>query len=328
MILVLSNEAYEQGTDPVLSWLLHYRVPFVKVSLHDLVTSKVRYHVDLKTRDIIINGQSVKDSITTIWHRRFLGAANAMVFSAGGNTDQLNFEIRTELHDLVGYLELLFRHKTWLTAFQGIKVNKLAVMDLASQSGLRVPHTRVINNRAEALAFYHELHGQLISKPIADVRGSYQQGDSTYVVLTKALDAPDITGLPEYFFPSLFQEKVAVDFEIRVFYLAGRFFATGMLFSGAERNVDKKLDSTSEQIHYVPYQLPAAVEQQLTQLMHTLELNTGCIDLLRTQEGEYVFIEVNPVGQYLAESTYCNYTLEKEIAEWLINQEMLCASSE
>ncbi|MBO2013095.1 hypothetical protein [Hymenobacter negativus] len=328
MILVLSNEAYEQGTDPVLSWLLHYQVPFVKVSLHDLVTSKVRYHVDLKTRDIFINGQSVKHSITTIWHRRFLGAANAMSFAAGTNTDQLNFEIRTELHDLVSYLELLFRDKTWLTAFNRIKVNKLEVMDLASQAGLKVPHTRIINNRDEVLAFYHELGGHLISKPIADVRGSYQQGDSTHVVLTTNLDAGRIAALPEHFFPSLFQEKVAVDFEVRVFYLDGRFFATGTLFSGTERNVDKKLDSGSERVHYVPYQLPAVVEEQLTQLMRTLELNTGSIDLLRTVAGEYVFIEVNPVGQYLAESTYCHYALEKEIAEWLINQEISCASLE
>ncbi|GGF03799.1 hypothetical protein [Hymenobacter cavernae] len=322
MILVLSYDAYEQGTDPVISWLLHYEVPFVKVSLHDLINHRASYHIDLKNRDVVINGLSVRDTITTIWHRRFLGAGRTLSFPVGSHAEQLGFEIRTELQDLVSYLELLFRDKTWLTAFHQIKINKLELLDVASQCGLRVPHTQIINNRHDLLAFYLLLDGQLISKPIADVRGSYCHDDgSTYVLLTTTIDAARIAALPEHFFPSLFQEKVAVEFEIRVFYLDGRFFPTAMLLSGPERHIDKKLDSASERVHYVPYQLPPEIEEQLTRLMHSIGLNTGSIDLLKTLGGEYVFIEVNPVGQYLAESVFCHYALDKEIAEWLINHE-------
>jgi hypothetical protein len=32
-------------------------------------------------------------------------------------------------------------------------------------------------------------------------------------------------------------------------------------------------------------------------------------------------LEVNPVGQYSAESERCNYKIEKSIAEWLIKQD-------
>jgi hypothetical protein len=321
MILVLSYDSYEQGTDPVIHWLLHYQVPFVKVSLNDLLYNKVSYYVDLKNRDVVINGLSVKHAVSTIWHRRFLGSANKLDYPSGPHTDQLNFEIRTEICDLVGYLELLFQDKKWLTAFHKIKVNKLELLDVASSCGLRVPHTLVINNRHDLHNFYHQLDGQLISKPIADVRNAYQQEGSTFVILTNSIDEAHIAALPEYFFPSLFQEKVIVDFEIRVFYLDGRFFATAMLSSNPERSVDKKLDSTADYTHYVPYQLPPVTEQRLDTFMRAIGLNTGSIDLLKTPAGEYVFIEVNPVGQYLAESTFCNYSLEKEIAEWLINTE-------
>ncbi len=321
MILVLSYDTYEQGTDPVISWLLHYQVPFIKVSLADLLYGKVRYYVDLPNRDVVIDGLSVKQAVTTIWHRRFAGAANRLDFPAGPYQDQLAFEVRTEITDLLGYLEMLFHDKKWLTAFQQIKVNKLELLDVASRCGLRVPHTRVLNNRHDLLAFYHQLDAQLISKPIADVRGSYQHEDCTYVMLTNCIDEARIAALPEHFFPSLFQEKVAVDFEIRVFYLDGRFFATAMLTGSAERSVDKKLDSTARHTHYVPYQVPPAVEKRLDLLMRTIGLNTGSIDLLRTADGEHVFIEVNPVGQYLAESTFCNYAIEQEIAQWLINSD-------
>ena len=195
MILVLSYDTYEQGTDPVISWLLHYQVPFIKVSLADLLYGKVRYYVDLPNRDVVIDGLSVKQAITTIWHRRFAGAANRLDFPAGSYQDQLAFEVRTEITDLLGYLELLFRDKKWLTAFQQIKVNKLELLDVASRCGLRVPHTQVLNNRHDLLAFYHQLDAQLISKPIADVRGSYPHEDCTYVMLTNCIDEARIAAV-------------------------------------------------------------------------------------------------------------------------------------
>lgn len=319
MILILGYDAYEQGTDPVITWLLHYGVPFVKVSLTDLLYHKVGYYVDVENRDVVLNGQSLKHTISTIWHRRFLGAAAGLTYPAGPHTEQLTFEVRTEVRDLVDYLHVLLKEKTWLTAFDKLKVNKLELLDVARQCGLRVPQTRVINNRRDASQFYHQLGGQVVSKPIADVRSSYQQDDCTYVVLTNSLDAARLAALPEYFFPTLFQERVVIDFEIRVFYLAGRFFATAMLTNRTERSVDKKLDNATAHAHYVPYQLPAALEQQLDALMRTIGLNTGSFDLLKTPQGEYVFLEVNPVGQYLAESNRCNYGLEREIAQWLTN---------
>lgn len=320
MILVLGYEDYEQGTDPVISWLLHYQVPFMKVSLTDLLNHRVRYVVDLPNRDVLIDGLSVKNLVTTIWHRRFVGAANRLVYPSGPHTDQLTFEVRTEVRDLVDYLELLFRDKTWLTPFHRIKVNKLELLDMASSCGLRVPHTQVLNNRRDLRAFYRQLNGQLISKPIADVRKSYQHEGCTSVVLTTAIDEERIAALPATFFPSLFQEKIDIDLEIRVFYLDGRFFATAILNS-AQRSIDKKLDGTAAHVHHVPYRLPTALAESLDTLMRTIGLNTGSLDLIRTVQGEYVFIEVNPVGQYLGESTLCNYALEKEIADWLIKQE-------
>ena len=38
MIVVLSYDFYEQGTDPVIDWLLFYNAPFVKVTYQDLIS--------------------------------------------------------------------------------------------------------------------------------------------------------------------------------------------------------------------------------------------------------------------------------------------------
>jgi D-alanine-D-alanine ligase-like ATP-grasp enzyme len=53
--------------------------------------------------------------------------------------------------------------------------------------------------------------------------------------------------------------------------------------------------------------------------MDNFNLNTGSIDIIKDNNGEYIFLEVNPVGQFGMTSIPCNFYLEKKIAEYLIS---------
>ena len=66
------------------------------------------------------------------------------------------------------------------------------------------------------------------------------------------------------------------------------------------------------------YALPKEIENKIGKLMDSLNLNCGSIDIIYTTKKEYVFLEVNPVGQFGMVSTPCNYALEKQIAKTLI----------
>ena len=48
--------------------------------------------------------------------------------------------------------------------------------------------------------------------------------------------------------------------------------------------------------------------------MKLADLDTGSIDMMYSTDGEYYFLEVNPVGQFGMVSYPCNYYIEKEIA--------------
>ena len=47
-----------------------------------------------------------------------------------------------------------------------------------------------------------------------------------------------------------------------------------------------------------PHALPAPVAENLSRLMQELRLDYGRADFLLTAEGEYVFLEVNPNGEW------------------------------
>ena len=53
--------------------------------------------------------------------------------------------------------------------------------------------------------------------------------------------------------------------------------------------------------------------------MKKSNLDTGSIDIVVTKKEEYVFLEVNPVGQFGWVSSNCNYYLEEKVANYLMN---------
>ena len=54
--------------------------------------------------------------------------------------------------------------------------------------------------------------------------------------------------------------------------------------------------------------------------MYKLELNSGSIDLILDKKNRFVFLEINPIGQFGMTSFPCNYSIEKEIAKYLCNE--------
>ena len=52
--------------------------------------------------------------------------------------------------------------------------------------------------------------------------------------------------------------------------------------------------------------------------MNKLDLISGSLDFILDIEGDFVFLEVNPVGQFGMVDFPCNYGLHRKIAEYLI----------
>ena len=65
--------------------------------------------------------------------------------------------------------------------------------------------------------------------------------------------------------------------------------------------------------------LPNEVSQQLIRLLRSLHLHYGCIDLTQQPDGTYVFLEVNPAGQFLFIEPDTFQPLSYAFAELLLN---------
>lgn len=205
-----------------------------------------------------------------------------------------------------------------LSPFSTIKVNKLVVLEKAKKVGLNVPQTAVLTS-LEDLLILKQAWRRVITKSIDD--GLRVQTDKFFVGGQKTEEVTDecIVQMPPYFFPSLFQELVEKEYELRVFFFNGNFKSIAIFSQSSELSrIDSRSQDGNSRVRKVPYELPVSIEDKLRLLMKELSLNYGSIDLIVGADNVCYFLEVNPFGQLGFLSTAGNYHIEKQIAEFLI----------
>ena len=175
--------------------------------------------------------------------------------------------------------------------------NKLRQLRIAREAGLRIPRTLNTNDPARVREFFDELGGAMVAKLLKPL--SISMNAAPYFVYTSEVRQEDVNdaGLLRHC-PMVFQEKIEKDCEFRIAYVNGDFFTGSIDARNSERGqVDWRLSSPGECI-WTRGEIPNDVASALTDLMSRLGLVYGAIDLIRTPEGEHVFLEVNPGGEW------------------------------
>ena len=321
MILVLGSQNYEQGTNPVLDWLIYHKADFVKLTIHSLFSDKKQLRAEVNDQKIYYQNICLNDHVRVIWYRHFLDSRNSIIDKSTLNGYQINRELCSEIMFFTDFVYESLKDKKWLSPYPSIQVNKLTMLRRACDVGLKVPETRILNSRKDALKFLYKQNsgGHLIIKQFSDrSRSYYRMGNLTYFSYAKALCREEIQKLDDFFFPTLFQQKVDTEYEIRVFYLDKQFFSSAILSESGYSVDDRKKITGQPGVHVVKYNLPQPIEAQLIKLMDASKLIIGAIDLIKSKNGHYYFLEVNPIGQYLYESEKCNFHIAEHIAEYLM----------
>lgn len=98
--------------------------------------------------------------------------------------------------------------------------------------------------------------------------------------------------------PCFFQHYVPKDYELRVTVIGDRVFAA-KIHSQDDPRTEVDFRDYSAEILYEAEALPTQIEQRCIDFVHSYDMTYGALDLIVTPDGEYVFLENNPVGQFL-----------------------------
>jgi hypothetical protein len=174
---------------------------------------------------------------------------------------------------------------------------KLPQLTLARSLGLEVPETLVTSDPDELLAFYRRFDGKIVTKTTAvGVDAFVKDGFSGYTRELRPRDLPFLHDIA--LCPVTAQAYVEKKLELRVTIVGEQLFAVEIHSQATRRTRIDWRNYDDRHLTYRVHTLPAGVAAACVALRTSLGLLYAAIDLVLTPDGRYVFLEVNPNGQY------------------------------
>ncbi len=319
MILILSVN-YDQTTSHVINWLLYNNIQFTRINEGDLMDAEINLSNNLLMLHLI-NGTTCKlNELTKYWYRRghliftnrLLIGENDIVLKINNHKNDNNKDIAKFIHS---YLQT---HINSVGSCIDNSLNKLTELTVAKKIGILIPDTLITTCKQSALNFINT-HKNIITKPIKRSL-NLKIDDANFYWNTIIVAREDIEQYPETFSPIKLQSYIDKAFELRVFYLEGVFYASAIFSQNDEQTkIDFRNYNDFNPNRVIPYNLPKEQRIKFKKLMQELNLKSGSLDIVVTKSGDYVFLEVNPIGQFSQVSKPCNYYLEKQMAMCLAN---------
>ncbi|WP_425656638.1 grasp-with-spasm system ATP-grasp peptide maturase [Tenacibaculum ascidiaceicola] len=319
MILILSIEQDESTID-IIRWLSYLKEDFILLNNNELINSLT---VNINTSEVFITTKDATvnfNEITSVWYRRGNFKLDDCIEMKDFIGDKITEFYNEEKKDLFEYLHFLLNQKPSINNYNFKKVNKLIVLTLAKQLGLCIPKTTITNQKK---VLREELKNKLlITKPINDPMSLY--GDTYWLpTYTTSINTEKADLFDDTFGISLFQENIKKTLEIRSYFLDGEFYSMAIFSQLDEQTkTDFRCYNNQKPNRTIPFNLPSDIEIKLKALAEKLNLTSCSFDLIYTPSKQYVFLEVNPIGQFGMVSYPCNYYLEEKIAYKLKNYDI------
>jgi glutathione synthase/RimK-type ligase-like ATP-grasp enzyme len=222
--------------------------------------------------------------IDVIWWRRF--GSHQRIESDGLDQAHRSLIDNDCAGALAGSLHNLFRG-WWVSSPKATiyASNKLHQLAAASRCGWRIPDTVVTQSPSVVQNFYARHGGRVIIKPVAGTPGP--------LLFTQYLREEHFSCIDSICAsPAMYQEYIPGSRHIRLNCFGSQSYA-GLIDSP---HLDWRPDLN---VPISTWTVPSSIHAAVRTVLDRLGLEMGIIDIKETPNGDYVWLEVNPQGQFL-----------------------------
>ena len=298
MIFIITSKD-DLTADYFILKLIERKIPYFRFNTEDMPSS---VEVSISFPDGIsnlINDNGVAlnlNAVSGVWYRR---PKKSII-----NPDldlELQEYVREDSWFLVhGLCEMIPDSARWVSRPEIIRraENKIYQLKIAHSCGLSIPDTVIGNSpqRLEMLPLGEELKmGNYIAKPIRN--GKYYVRGETKIFFT-SIFPQDWQQDELRVWPIIAQKKVQKRRDVRVTVFGSNVFSVAIDTTSLSDEIKLDWRRAIDQVSYDVISLPQEIENRLINLLDKMGLAFGAIDLIETPDGNYVFLEVNPNGQW------------------------------
>ncbi len=233
--------------------------------------------------------------------------------------------IKEEYRQFLLSFYILNRNKRWVNGYQNvISANqKMPNLVLASDLGLRTPKTIITNNSDEAEKFCSENNWNVIVKPFKFIE--FENRNNLYYAFANKINETEFHKFKNNIAlaPTMLQEYIEKDIELRVTIIGDKVFAVAI---NSQTNDISKNDwriIDPSKIEHSEFTLPKEIEEKLILFNQFYGLDYSGIDLIIDKQGDFVFLECNPEGEWYWLEEILALPMAKTFAELLNSYQIL-----
>ena len=318
MLLVITNKD-DLTSDYLILRLRERGIPYVRINTEDFTRAfSIELTADSRNSSANIVDRYASRRIDTkdvsgVYFRRPIPP----VFQELRDTDQ-EFAVRESLEAL----RSLWRHideSRWLNHPRRIQTssNKYEQLSIARSLGFRIPRTLITDEPSAIREFYDACEGRVIIKA---VKHGYVSGNgSARLAFTSELNEVIINKLDS--FAHIPVERVNKRCDVRVTVVGATVFSTAIFSQQQEgTRLDwRRMDLLDVELVHTPIKLPETLADQCRVLTGHFGLNFSAIDLVLEPDGNYVFLEMNPNGQWAWLEQRVGYPIRDAIIDFLLS---------
>ncbi|MET7426369.1 MvdC/MvdD family ATP grasp protein [Dactylosporangium sp. NPDC005555] len=235
------------------------------------------------------------DGLTCVWHRRPSAPVPPHTVTDPDTRAHLAAEVRTYLDGM--WRGLRCRQVPATRDVIDRADRKSFHLAVAAGLGFALPPTLITADPDRFLDFYDAHDGKIITKPLH--RSPRGTEDAPLGRFTEPVGNRDLAHVGALrLAPMIVQAYVPKRVEVRVTVVGGAVFAAEIHSQAtAHTRYDwRRYDHANTPLKVHP--LPRDVTERCRALVAALGLSFGAVDLILTPEGRYVFLEINPNGQF------------------------------
>jgi len=191
---------------------------------------------------------------------------------------------------------------------------KIYQLNLAQKLGFLIPDTCITNDPSKAKQFI-SLHGkeQVIYKPFSGTEETWRE--------TRLLKEEEHALIESVkYSPVIFQEYVEAEADLRITIIGKEIFTAAIYTNHTSYKVDFRMVMSEATME--AYELPLEIKNLLLKLMDRLGLVYGAIDMRLRPNGDYIFLEINPSGQWLFVEEGTSLPITKTFSELMIQKDL------
>lgn len=285
-------------------------IKYLRINSDDILSYSIQYTINQKLMISFEDTDYCLSRIKSIYFRRA-----PTIFPSSIEPCNDNF-INRERREFFEGLYLNLKAK-WINPIFNtyIAERKIYQLQVASNLGLKIPKTIVSNDPVFISSNAFKDNSKYIIKPIS--HGLQITKNGAYSIYTNEItDFEPFQKKILFESPVLIQEKIENFRDIRITVIGQKMFPVE-IFKNDSNEIDWRMPNIKKS--YKVHSIPDELRFKILQYTKFLNLIYSAIDFILTPSGEYIFLEVNPAGEWVWLEMELNLPLSETIINELLN---------